>query len=39
MFIKVNMNMVKKMAEENELPSIIAVVHPGHNKSGKTPFS
>ena len=34
-----HMNMVKKMAEENELPSIIAVVHPGHNKSGKTPFS
>jgi cytidyltransferase-like protein len=34
-----HLNMVKKMAEENELPSIVAVVHPGHNKSGKTPFS
>jgi len=33
-----HLNMVKKMAEENELPSIIAVVHPGHNRSGKTPF-
>lgn len=33
-----HMNMVRKMEEENELPSIVAVVHPGHNKSGKTPF-
>jgi len=33
-----HLNMVKKMAEKNELPSIIAVVHPGHNRSGKTPF-
>jgi cytidyltransferase-like protein len=34
-----HLKMIKKMEEENELPSIIAVVHPGHNKSGKTPFS
>jgi len=33
-----HLKMIKKMEEENELPSIIAVVHPGHNKSGKTPF-
>ena len=33
-----HLKMVKKMMEKNNLPSIIAVVHPGHNKSGKSPF-
>jgi hypothetical protein len=30
--------MAKKMKEENDLPCIVAVVHPGHNSSGKSPF-
>jgi len=34
-----HLKMVKKMMEKNNLPSIIAVVHPGHNKSGKSPFN
>lgn len=33
-----HMKMVKEMEKHNELPAIIAVVHPGHNKSGKSPF-
>jgi hypothetical protein len=33
-----HLKMVREMGEKNELPAIIGVVHPGHNKSGKTPF-
>jgi len=32
------MKMAQVLKEKNELPSVIAVVHPGHNKSGKSPF-
>ena len=28
----------KKLKEKNDLPCVIAVVHPGHNSSGKSPF-
>lgn len=28
----------KKLKEKNDLPCVIAVVHPGHNNSGKSPF-
>lgn len=30
--------MVRKLMEKNELPVVLAVVHPGHNRSGKSPF-
>ena len=30
--------MAKAMKKENDLPCIVAVVHPGHNSSGKSPF-
>jgi cytidyltransferase-like protein len=33
-----HMKMVDQLYKENDLPSIIAVVHPGHNKSGKSPY-
>jgi cytidyltransferase-like protein len=33
-----HLKMAKTMKEKNGLPCIIAVVHPGHNKSGKSPF-
>lgn len=33
-----HLKMAKKMKEENDLPCIVAVVHPGHNSSGKSPF-
>jgi cytidyltransferase-like protein len=34
-----HLKMAKYMKEKNDLPCIIAVVHPGHNKSGKSPFT
>jgi cytidyltransferase-like protein len=34
-----HLKMAKVLKEKNDLPSVIAVVNPGHNKSGKTPFS
>jgi cytidyltransferase-like protein len=33
-----HLKMAKTMKEKNGLPCIIAVIHPGHNKSGKSPF-
>jgi len=33
-----HLKMAKIMKEKNDLPCIIAVVHPGHNSSGKSPF-
>lgn len=33
-----HLKMAKFLKEKNDLPSIVAVVHPGHNKSGKSPF-
>ena len=33
-----HLKMAKIMKKENDLPSIVAVVHPGHNNSGKSPF-
>ena len=33
-----HLKMVDQLYKENDLPSIIAVVHPGHNKSGKSPY-
>lgn len=37
-FHKGHLKMAQVLKEKNELPSVIAVVHPGHNKSGKSPF-
>jgi cytidyltransferase-like protein len=34
-----HLKMAKTLKEKNNLPSIVAVVHPGHNKSGKSPFN
>jgi len=34
-----HLKMANFLKEKNDLPSIVAVVHPGHNKSGKSPFS
>jgi cytidyltransferase-like protein len=34
-----HLKMATFLKEKNDLPSIVAVVHPGHNKSGKSPFS
>lgn len=33
-----HLKMVDQLHKENDLPSIVAVVHPGHNKSGKSPY-
>ena len=33
-----HLKMAKAMKKENDLPCIVAVVHPGHNSSGKSPF-
>jgi hypothetical protein len=33
-----HLKMAKHMKERDNLPCIIAVIHPGHNKSGKSPF-
>jgi cytidyltransferase-like protein len=33
-----HLKMVDQLYKENDLPSIIAVVHHGHNKSGKSPY-
>jgi hypothetical protein len=37
-FHKGHLKMANDLFKKNNLPSIIAVVHPGHNKSGKSPF-
>lgn len=34
-----HLKMAKTMKEKNDLPCIVAVIHPGHNRSGKSPFS
>ena len=34
-----HIKMAKLLKEKNGLPSIVAVVNPGHNKSGKSPFN
>lgn len=34
-----HLKMAKLMKEKNDLPCIVAVIHPGHNKSGKSPFN
>jgi len=34
-----HLKMAKVMKEKNGLPSIVSVVHPGHNKSGNSPFN
>ena len=33
-----HLKMAQKLKEENDLPSFVVVVNPGHNKSGKSPF-
>lgn len=33
-----HLKMAKHMKEKNGLPCIVAVIHPGHNNSGKSPF-
>jgi len=37
-FHKGHLAMAKELKEKNNLPCIAVVVHPGHNKSGKSPF-
>jgi len=37
-FHKGHLGMAKELKEKNNLPSLAVVVHPGHNKSGKSPF-
>ena len=34
-----HLKMAKVLKEKNDLPSVVVIVNPGHNKSGKTPFS
>ena len=34
-----HLKMAKFLKEKNNLPSVAVVVYPGHNKSGKSPFS
>lgn len=34
-----HLKMAKTLKEKNDLPSVAVVVYPGHNKSGKSPFS
>ena len=34
-----HLKMAKFLEEKNGLPSVVAVVYPGHNKSGKSPFN
>jgi hypothetical protein len=33
-----HLKMAKNLMEENNLPTFVVVVYPGHNKSGKSPF-
>jgi cytidyltransferase-like protein len=33
-----HLKMAKFLKEKNNLPSVVVVVYPGHNKSGKSPF-
>lgn len=37
-FHKGHLKMAQTLKDKNDLPSVIAIVHPGHNKSGKSPF-
>lgn len=37
-FHKGHLKMAQKLKEKNDLPCIVAVVHPDHNKSKKSPF-
>ncbi len=34
-----HLSMARELKEENGVPSLAVVVYPGHNKSGKSPFS
>lgn len=34
-----HLKMAKKLKEKNNLPSLVVVVYPGHNKSGQSPFN
>ena len=34
-----HLKMIKTLKESNDLPCVVCVVHPGHNRSGKSPFS
>lgn len=34
-----HLKMAQQLKKENGLPCILAVIHPGHNQSGKSPFS
>ena len=34
-----HLKMAKFLKEKNDLPSVVVVVYPGHNKSGKSPFN
>jgi cytidyltransferase-like protein len=34
-----HLKMAQQLKKENGLPSILVVVHPGHNSSGKSPFN
>jgi hypothetical protein len=34
-----HLKMAKHLEEKNGLPSVVVVVYPGHNKSGKSPFT
>lgn len=38
-FHKGHLKMASFLKEKNDLPSIIAVVHPGHNRSNRSPFN
>jgi len=33
-----HLKMAKKLHDENQLPSFVIVVYPGHNRTGKSPF-
>lgn len=34
-----HLRMIKELKEKNNFPTFIVAVHPGHNKSGKSPFA
>ncbi len=38
-FHKGHLKMATSLKEKNDLPSIVAVVHPGHNRSNRSPFN
>jgi cytidyltransferase-like protein len=37
-FHKGHLSMARELKEKNNLPCLAVVIHPGHNKSGKSPF-